>query len=163
LNGQEKIYKALQELNIPFTYHEHPPAPTIEIAKKYWKDLEATHCKNLLFRNHKGNRHYMVVFEHMQNLEVKALEQRLRQGKISFASDWRLEKYLGVPAGSLSPLALVNDEENHVHVFIDENLLKASKISFHPGINTASIIISLEDFKRFLEWVGNVYEYTTLY
>lgn len=163
MNGQEKIYKALQELNIPFTYHEHPPAPTIEIAKKYWKDLEATHCKNLLFRNHKGNRHYMVVFEHMQNLEVKALEQRLRQGKISFASDWRLEKYLGVPAGSLSPLALVNDEENHVHVFIDENLLKASKISFHPGINTASIIISLEDFKRFLEWVGNVYEYTTLY
>lgn len=105
----------------------------------------------------------MVVFEHMQNLEVKTLEQRLRQGKISFASDWRLEKYLGVPAGSLSPLALVNDTENHVHVFIDENLLIAHKISFHPGINTASIIISLEDFKRFMEWVGNAYEYISLY
>jgi Ala-tRNA(Pro) deacylase len=163
LRGSEKIYQALKDLNINFEYHEHPPAPTIEIARQYWKDLDATHCKNLFFRNHKGNRHYLVIFEHLQNLEVKALEKMLKQGKISFASDWRLGKYLGVQAGSLSPLALVNDIENHVHVFFDENLLKASKISFHPGINTASIIIDFEDFKRFMEWVGNGFEFLKLY
>jgi Ala-tRNA(Pro) deacylase len=163
LRGSEKIYQALKDLNINFSYHEHPPAPTIEIAMKYWKDLDATHCKNLFFRNHKGNRHYLVVFECNQNLEVKALELMLKQGKISFASDWRLEKYLGVQAGSLSPLALVNDNENHVHLFLDENLLKADKISFHPGINTASIIISFIDFKRFLSWIGNSYEFIKLY
>jgi len=163
LRGSEKIYQALNELDIKFEYHEHPPAPTIEIAIQYWKDLEATHCKNLFFRNHKGNRHYLVVFEHLQNLEVKALEQMLKQGKISFASDWRLDKYLGVQAGSLSPLALVNDIENHVHVFFDENLLKASKISFHPGINTASLVLDFSDFKRFMDWVGNSFEYLKLY
>jgi len=163
LRGSEKIYKALDDLNITFSYHEHPPAPTIEIAKQYWKDLDATHCKNLFFRNHKGNRHYLVVCEHTQNLEVKTLEKMLKQGKISFASDWRLEKYLNVQAGSLSPLALVNDIENHVHVFFDENLQNANKISFHPGINTASIIINFSDFKRFMEWVGNSFEFLKLY
>ena len=163
LRGSEKIYDALKYLNIEFSYHEHPPAPTIEIAKQYWKDLDATHCKNLFFRNHKGNRHYLVVFEHLQNLEVKSLEQILKQGKISFASDWRLEKYLGVQAGSLSPLALVNDNENHVHAFLDENLLQANKISFHPGINTASIIIDFSDYIRFMEWVGNSFEFIKLY
>jgi len=163
MNGSAKVYKALEELNIKFEYHEHPPAPTIEIAKEYWKDLEATHCKNLFFRNHKGNKHYLVVFEHMQNLSVKSLEQMLKQGKISFASGWRLDKYLDVQAGSISPLALVNDEENHVHVFFDKNLLNAKTISFHPGVNTASLVIQFEDFLRFMKWVGNDFEFLELY
>jgi Ala-tRNA(Pro) deacylase len=163
LRGSEKIYTALKELDINFEYHEHPPAPTIEIAKQYWKDIEATHCKNLFFRNHKGNKHYLVVFEHLQNLEVKSLEKMLKQGKISFASDWRLEKYLAVQAGSLSPLALVNDIENHVHLFCDENLLGSKKISFHPGVNTASIVIDFKDFIKFMDKVGNSYEFLKLY
>ncbi len=163
MNGQKKIYDALKELNIDFEYNEHPPAPTIEIAKQYWKDLNATHCKNLFFRNHKGNKHYLVVFEHLQNLSVKSLEQMLKQGKLSFASEWRMEKYLGVKPGSVSPLALVNDLENHVKVFLDKNLLQAQKISFHPGINTASLVLSFKDFMRFMDWTGNEYEFKELY
>jgi Ala-tRNA(Pro) deacylase len=163
MRGSKKIYNALNALKIDFEYHEHPPAPTIEIAKEYWKDLEATHCKNIFFRNHKGNRHYLVVFEHLQNLEVKSLEQTLKQGKISFASDWRLEKYLGVQAGSISPLSLVNDDENHVHVFFDENIRNAIKISFHPGVNTASLIMEFSEFRRFMDWVGNPFEFIKLY
>lgn len=163
MNGSVKIFQVLKDLDIFFTYHEHPPAPTIEIAKQYWKDLDATHCKNLFFRNHKGNKHYLVVFEHTQNLEVRNLEKMLKQGKISFASDWRLEKYLDVKAGSLSPLSLVNDIENHVHVFLDENLLYVDRISFHPGINTASIIMKFSDFLRFMNWVGNTFEFLKLY
>lgn len=161
--GNKKIYNALEDLNVKFEYYEHPPAPTIGIAKKYWKDLDAMHCKNLFFRNHKGNKHYLVVFEHEQNLSVKTLEQLLKQGKLSFASDWRLEKYLQVKAGSVSPLALVNDAENHVHVFFDENLQTAETISFHPGINTASLVVSFSDFKRFMAWAGNTYEFLKLY
>jgi Ala-tRNA(Pro) deacylase len=163
LRGSEKIYNALHNLDITFTYHEHPPAPTIEIARHYWKDLNATHCKNLFFRNHKGDKHYLVVFEHMQNLEVKSLEHILKQGKISFASDWRLQKYLGLQAGSISPLALVNDVENHVYVFFDQNIRNAETISFHPGINTASIVIKFIDFMRFMQWVGNRFEFLPLY
>ncbi|MCF6241921.1 MAG: prolyl-tRNA synthetase associated domain-containing protein [Bacteroidales bacterium] len=131
--------------------------------KKYWKDLDATHCKNLFFRNHKGNKHYLVVFEHEQNLSVKTLEQMLKQGKLSFASEWRMEKYLGVKPGSVSPLALVNDSENHVKIFFDKNLQNAEKISFHPGINTASLVINFKDFIRFMDFTGNEYEFLDLY
>jgi Ala-tRNA(Pro) deacylase len=163
MNGSEKIYETLNRLNISFEYHEHPPAPTIEIAKEYWKDLDATHCKNIFLRNHKGDRHYLVVFEHTQNSSIKSLEQMLKQGKLSFASDWRLEQYLNVKAGSISPLALVNDTENHVHGFFDEVLLNSKSISFHPGINTASLVLSFTDFKRFLESTGNSFEFLKLY
>ncbi|NOX48372.1 MAG: prolyl-tRNA synthetase associated domain-containing protein [Chlorobi bacterium] len=163
MNGQPKLYKLLKELNIDFKYYEHPPAPTIEEAKKYWVDLKATHCKNIFFRNHKGNRHYLVIIEHTQALNIHYLEKRLKQGKLSFASEKRMLKYLGLKPGSVSPFGLINDEENHVYLFLDKNLLNSDKISFHPNENTASLVMDFKDFERFLEWTGNGFEYLELY
>ncbi|MBN2175717.1 MAG: prolyl-tRNA synthetase associated domain-containing protein [Bacteroidales bacterium] len=163
MNGQPELYKALEELNIGFEYHEHPPAPTIEEARKYWKDLVATHCKNIFFRNHKGNKHYLVILEHTQDLDIHDLEKRLKQGKLTFASPKRMMKYLGITPGSVSPFALINDKENHVHVFLDETLKNSDKISFHPCINTASLVITFSDFKKFMNWVGNSFEFLKLY
>lgn len=163
MNGQPELYNSLKELNIPFEYYEHPAAPTIEEAKKYWKDLVATHCKNIFFRNHKGNRHYLVVLEHTNQLAIRDLELKLKQGKLSFASPKRMLKYLGLTPGSVSPFGLINDKENHVHIFLDENLKKSETISFHPNINTASIVISYTDFERYLNSVGNTFEYVKLY
>lgn len=161
--GDPKLYEVLNRLNIPFEYHEHPPVPTIEEAKLYWKDLKATHCKNLFFRNHKGNRHYLVILEYTRQLDIHDLEKRLKQGKLSFASEQRLERYLGVKPGSVTPYALINDIENHVHVFFDQVLVQSQKISFHPNINTASIVVSFEDFLKYMEWVKNPYEFLPLY
>ncbi len=163
MNGQAELYKILNEQNISFEYYEHPAAPTIEEAKKYWKDLVATHCKNIFFRNHKGNRHYLVVLEHTNQLAIRELELKLKQGKLSFASPKRMLKYLGLTPGSVSPFGLINDKENHVHVFLDENLKKSETISFHPNLNTASIVISYTDFEHFLNSVGNTFEYVKLY
>lgn len=163
MNGDPKLYDILKDLTIPFDYIEHPPAPTIEIARQYWKDLEATHCKNLFFRNHKGNKHYLVILEHAQELDIHHLEKKLRQGKISFASAERMQKYLGVTPGSVSPFGLINDSENHVHVFLDEKLTKSERVSFHPNLNTASLVINFDDFVKFMNCAGNTYEFIRLY
>lgn len=161
--GNPEIYKVLKELNISFDYYEHPPAPTVEIASKYWKDIEATHCKNLFFRNHKGNRHYLVVLDCNQTMQIHELELILKQGKLTFASPQRMFKYLGVQPGSVTPLGLVNDINKHVYLYLDKHLQQAKRISFHPGINTASLVLKFEDFERFLEWTGNAYEFIGLY
>ena len=163
MNGDPGLYQILGELDIPFEYHEHPPAPTVEAALEHWKDIDSTHCKNLFFRNHKGNRHYLVILEHTNKLAIRDLEQLLKQGKLSLASDRRLMDNLGLTPGSVSPFGLINDTENHVHLFIDSNLKNAERLSFHPNINTATLVISNEDFMKFLEWCGNSYEYIQLY
>ncbi|HNY01925.1 MAG TPA: prolyl-tRNA synthetase associated domain-containing protein [Bacteroidales bacterium] len=163
MNGDPTLYKTLERLEIPFEYYEHPPAPTIEQAMLYWKDIEAAHCKNLFFRNHKGNRHYLVIIEHRCDLSIHDLEQRLKQGKLTFASAERMQRYLGVTPGSVTPFGLLNDHERHVHLFIDENLRKYGRISFHPCINTASIVIAFSDFEKFLSFTGHGYDYLTLY
>jgi len=163
MNGDPRLYQILKDLNISYEFYGHPPAPTIEEARKYWKDIEATHCKNLFLRNHKGNRHYLVIIEHSRYLLIRDLEKRLKQGKLTFASDQRMNKYLGLMPGSVSPFGLINDTSKHVHLFLDENLKKSMKISFHPCVNTASIVILYKDFEHFLKWTGNTYEYLKLY
>ncbi len=79
MNGDPKLYSFLDSLSINFDYYEHPEAPTVEIASQYWKDIEATHCKNLFFRNHKGNKHYLTIIEHKQALDIRSLELKLKQ------------------------------------------------------------------------------------
>ncbi len=159
MNGDPLLYQRLNELGISFDYHEHPPAPTIEIAKEYWKSMDSGHCKNLFFRNHKGNRHYLVILDHRYELNIKKIEQLLRQGKISFASEPRLQKYLGVKPGSVTPFGLIYDQDHAVHVFLDERLKENEKLSFHPLENTASLVIAYTDLIRFLEEQGNSYEF----
>ncbi len=161
--NETKLYPILESLDIAFERYEHPAAPDIETARKYWKDIRAAHCKNVFFRNHKGNRHYLVVIEHMRDISIHDLEKRLKQGKLTFSSPQRLEKYLGVLPGSVTPFGLVNDTGNHVHVFFDKNLMTADTISFHPLVNTASIVLKFTDFIRFMEWTGNGYEFIQLY
>ena len=59
---RQKVFDWLDSHGIAYTWYEHPEAPTIEAARRYWRDDGSKHCKNLFFRNHKGNRHYLVCF-----------------------------------------------------------------------------------------------------
>jgi len=156
---REKVYKCLKDLNIDFEIFEHPPLDTIEIAQEYWKNIDSMHCKNLFFRNHKGNRHYLVIIKDTTPFNIRSLEQKLKQGKLSFGSEKRLAKYLDVKPGSVSPFGLLNDDESHVHIFMDEQLKAADNISFHPNDNTASLVLKFKDLIKYLEFVGNTYEF----
>ncbi len=163
MDQKKQVLNYLNQLTIEYEIFEHKPLPTIEIAMEVWKDIDCTHCKNLFFRNHKGNRHYLVILESNHKLDIHDLEQRLKQGKISFASQKRMDRYLGLSSGSVSPFGLINDKENHVRVFLDRNLLRSEKISFHPNTNTASVVISFSDFIKYLKHTGNTFEYLELY
>ncbi len=96
-------------------------------------------------------------------MAIHDLEHILKQGKLSFASPERMDKWLGLRPGSVSPFGLINDTENHVHLFLDETLREQTSLSFHPNDNRFTVVISLEEFERYLEMVGNTYEYIKLY
>jgi len=163
MSERTKVLSFLKNNGINFQLYDHPAIPTIEDALIYWKNIDAAHCKNLFFRNHKGNRHYLVIFDHKKVLGIHELEKKLMQGKLSFASEKRMDKYLGIKPGSVSAFGLINDSDNHVYVFLDQQLKQFDKISFHPNDNTATVVISLGDFERFLEISGNGFEWLELY
>ena len=157
------MYECLSRLGIDFDYYEHPEAPTIEIAAQFYRGEGTVLCKNLFFRNHKGNRHYLVIMDSRHNMNIHDIEHKLHQGKLTFASPERMMKYLGVKPGSVSLFGLVNDVNHDVTLFVDNELRHAAKVSFHPNDNTASLVISNADMMKFIENIGNAYEFLDLY
>lgn len=160
---RERVFGFLDRHAIRYTWYEHPEAPTIDIARQYWRADGSKHCKNLFFRNHKGDRHYLVSFDAERSLAIRDLEQRLRQGKLTFASAERMERWLGLGPGSVSPFGLINDPAGHVHLFLDRRLAEWPALSFHPNDNRATVVIACEEFLRYLAVVGNDYEFLDLY
>jgi len=162
MDTEEKVYKTLNDLQIHYHKHSHPPVNTVEEANQYWTEIEGAHCKNLFFRSKRGDKHYLVVLEFHKVLPIKQLNAVLGSEHLSFASAERLMKYLGLMPGSVSPFGLINDTENHVSVLLDNDLRMYDKLNFHPNRNTATLTISFTDFERFMQWSGNEYKYITI-
>ncbi len=153
--NEQILYDLLDQLNISYTRHEHPPVYTVEEAKQYWQGIEGAHAKNLFLRNSKGNQHYLVVLEESKTADLMGLSMQLAAGKLSFASERRLMDHLGLETGAVSPFGLINDVQKAVKVVLDRDLAKAELVNFHPNVNTATITLSYSDFEKFLSHCGN--------
>jgi len=156
---EENVYQVLKDLEIEFMEFRHPPVFTVEDAEIHWKNIEATHCKNLFLRDKKGRNHFLVVLPHNQQFDIRQFGENTSTGRLSFASEQRLDTYLGLRAGSVSPFGLINDQENHVKVYISNDLKAAETLGFHPNVNTITITLTFLDFEKYLKWVGNSYQY----
>ena len=159
---ERAVAARLDALGIAYTRHDHPPVATVEEAVRHWADIPATHCKNLFLRNQKGDRHYLVIVEHAKRVDLRRLADQIGDGKLSFASPERLRTHLGLTPGSVSPFGLINDSSRGVRVVIDRDLKAATRLSFHPNINTVTLTIANADFARFLEACGNVVQYVSV-
>lgn len=153
--SEVKVYEVLNSLGIPYTRHEHPPVFTVEQAKEHWTHLSGAHCKNLFLRNKKGNRHYLVILLTSKQADLRLLNAKLNEDRLSFASAERLEKYLGLTPGAVSPFGLIHDSRKEVVVIVDRDLKQADRVNFHPNINTVTLGIKTADFERFLASTGN--------
>ena len=71
----------------------------------------------------------------------------------------RLDKYLKLKKGAVSPFGILNDENSEVKVYFDENLKNENLIGVHPNDNTASIFISTKDMENIIKKHGNSFEY----
>lgn len=156
------IYQILKDLKINYQKIDHPAVYTVEDAQKYDKPADAAMTKNLFLRNRKGSKHYLVVLEASKRADLKKLAELLNEDDFSFASPERLLQYLGLTPGSVSPFGLINDTDKQVYVVVDNGLFKFGKQGFHPNTNTATLVITSEDFKKFLEYTKNQVTYLDL-
>lgn len=153
--NEQKVYEILKKLGISYIRYKHPPVFTAEQAEQYRGKTCSTHCKNLFLRNKKGNRHYLIIFDHSKKADLNQLTKQLGEDRLSFASDKRLMQHLGLSTGAVSPFGLINDTKKHVSVVLDQDMKKAERINFHPNVNTATVEIEFEDFEKFIAWCGN--------
>jgi Ala-tRNA(Pro) deacylase len=156
LPEEEPVLERLAQLGIHVDRYEHPPIATGDEGLEHWEGIDAVHCKNLFLRNQKGTRHYLVILPVTRRADLRLVADQVGDGKLSFASAERLKTYLGVTPGSVSPFGLIHDTERHVRVFLDRELKTAERISFHPNINTRTVVLGFGDFEKFLAATWNV-------
>jgi Ala-tRNA(Pro) deacylase len=122
------IYQFLAEHSIEYERVDHPPVFTCEEAEQLVPPMPGTDTKNLLVRDKKGRRHFLVVVRYDTLVDLKSLSRALGVSNLSFASSERLKKYLGIEPGAVSLLAIVNDIESAVEVILDADLWNRSDI-----------------------------------
>ena len=139
----------LREKNIDFQVHEHKPLYTVEDSEKLRGKIDGSHTKNLFLKN-KKNEFFLFTCNERAKIDLKQFSKSIDAKNLSFANENYLEKYLGIKPGSVSPYALLNDKENNVSFYLDENLEKSEKINFHPLINDTTITMKTSDFINFI-------------
>lgn len=147
----ERLLARLASLDIEARTHRHPPVFTVEEAQALKGDLPGAHTKNLFLRDKRGSM-WLVTALHDRTVDLKALAPRLgARGRLSFGSEARLMRYLGVTPGSVTPLAVVNDPGCEVAVVLDTGLRAFDVWNAHPLDNGRTTAMSRADLVRFLE------------
>lgn len=123
---------------------------TCEEASRLLPDLPAAKTKNLFLRDPKSERLFLVVSPEEHRVDLKALATALGVKRLSFGSPERFDAVLGLTPGSVTLLAMVRDREKAVVLVVDEAIWQAEQVQCHPLVNTATLIIRLDDVRRLL-------------
>jgi len=153
--AEAPIVEALTALGIAFERHEHPPIASAIGTEALWPEIDGIQTKNLFLTNARRTRFYLVVLDHVKRADLRLVSDQIGDGRLSFGSPERLMAHLKVAPGSVSALGLIHDTAHAVKVCLDEALRTATRISFHPNVNTATLVLSFADFVRFLEATGH--------
>lgn len=145
----------LAEHGIAYDRYDHAPVFTCDEAERALPTLPAAHTKNLFLRDKKGVRHWLLVTLCSKAIDMKAIADAIGADRLSLGSPERLAKHLGVTPGAVTILALINDPAHAVELVVDDDVWRAETIRAHPLVNTATLILSQPDVRRFLAATGH--------
>jgi Ala-tRNA(Pro) deacylase len=151
---RQDLFVRLAELGIVTETVEHPAVFTVTESSRLEPRLPGGHTKNLFLRDKKGALFLLVALGHAQ-IDLKTLHKRLGCDRLSFGRPQLLLEVLGVPAGSVTPFALINDKARRVTVILDADMMRHERLNCHPLENTATTNIAREDLLAFIRACGH--------
>ena len=153
-----RVYKFMEENNIPIYGIDHDEAATMEICEKIEGTLGADICKNLFLCNAQATTFYLLLMPGKKAFKTKFLSKQINSSRLSFGSAENMEKYLDITPGSVSIMGLMNDKEKTVQLLIDKDLLSIPEIGFHPCVNTSTLRLPTEEIiNRVIPALGRTY------
>jgi Ala-tRNA(Pro) deacylase len=151
---RQDLFNRLAELDIATRTVEHEPLFTVAESSRLERELPGAHTKNLFLKDEGGDL-FLVVAASTTRVDLKALARTLRAGRFSFGKPELLMEALGVPPGSVTAFAAMNDPTRRVRVVIDAELMKHASVNCHPLENTATTNIARDDLLRFIRACGH--------
>jgi Ala-tRNA(Pro) deacylase len=152
--SRQDLFDRLADLGIETTTLEHPAVFTVAESSELERRLPGAHTKNLFLKDDAGLL-FLVVAMSSTRVDLKGLSRTLGAGRFSFGKPELLLDTLGVPPGSVTAFAVMNDTAQRVQLVIDADLMQYETINFHPLENTATTSIAREDLLRFVRATGH--------
>jgi Ala-tRNA(Pro) deacylase len=148
---EQKLYDILDDMSISYKKIEHPAFASCDASGDFYKNNDmGMDCKNIFLRNRRGKKHYIIVLRADKNLNIPHLAEFLEENKkMGFASEERLDKFLSLKPGSVTPFGLISENAKDIPIVVDKDVLECEYIHFHPFRNTASLKITIQDFIKF--------------
>ena len=150
----QQFLSKLDAMGIPYELHEHEAVFTVAESQKVDKKINACHTRNMYLRT-KKKENYLVTLCHDTPIDLKKLEDVIDAKRLSFGSEDRLMQYLGVFPGSVTPFSAVNAKPGDIEIILEEKMMQAKKVAYHPLINTMTVVIEPHDLIRFLKSSGH--------
>ena len=95
----------------------------------------------------------VLTIEAMDRLHLE--DRGVTASALSFASEERLKRFLGLEKGAVTPLGVLNDEERAVEVVFDRELAGLPSLGVHPNRNTATVFLAFADLEALVRAHGN--------
>ena len=150
-----EIIEFLENNGISCRRFDHPPVYTCEQADALLRGAPGAPSKNLFLRDDKGQAHVLLMTRNSKQVDLRLLGEVLGLKRLGFASADRLRRCLGVEPGAVTVLALINDPDGNVKLFVDEELWTEDYLHCHPLVNTATLVISRGDLEKFFALTGH--------
>ncbi|MCY7032311.1 MULTISPECIES: prolyl-tRNA synthetase associated domain-containing protein [Streptococcus] len=158
MDAYQQVANKLQELGITFDVVEHPPAFTTEQADSYIEDMEGVRTKTMFLTNKKKTQYYLLIMDDKKRLDMDNFKVQVGADRIRMASLDSLAEKMSLPAGTVSPFGLLNNEEKDVQVYFDKEIIGEERMTFHPNTNEKTIFVSTRDLFKFLQDLGYSYQ-----
>ena len=156
ITSEQDFLKFLDDNHFVVERFEHPAVFTCEDAELHRPDRPAVSTKNLFLCDKKGRRFFLAVTSCEKTVKLDKLSLQLEAPHLRFGSEENLMRLLGVTRGSVTMMGLVNDTEHKVELWIDTDIWQGEYFQSHPLVNTATLVISKIELKRFFELTGHV-------
>lgn len=135
---------------------EHPAVFTCAEAEAHHSNVEAVSTKNLFLCDKKARRFFLVVTACEKTVKLDDLAGQLGITHIRFGSEENLLRLLGVTRGSVTMMALANDIDHLVELWVDEEIWQGDYFLSHPLVNTATLVLAKSELERFFNLTGHI-------
>lgn len=161
----QQLLHFLHTHSIAYKLYQHPPLMTVEegLALKSKLNMPGTGIKNLFLKDDQKNLYLIsATFDTKINLRAFGKSQNIKNPR--FADPSLLMQHLGVLPGSVTPIALINDQDQKVKIVLDSKIFEQELIQIHPLQNDATIVINPNELIVFFKLIHRshtVYNFET--
>lgn len=149
-----KVCDYLAQIGVEFQLLRHRAVVTTEESRQVIKVDGCMSCKSLYVKDKKSDDCFLVVLPFDKRADMRGLASYVGVAKFEFATEERLFRDLQVHRGSVSPFAFLNESSGNAPLLIDAEVWNAPKVKFHPCDNTATVVLSGDGLRTFLQSIG---------